>query len=371
MTRPLRVALVAEDYYPQLGGVPEHVHHLAAELERLGHSATVVTSHMRHEDSVRREQHRDVRRIGTSIVIYANGGVARLTAGWRLTARFEALFRSERFDVVHVHGGLSPVLGIVAPWAALRAGIPVVATFHTWFPRSMGYRIFRRPMQRLLDRHAATIAVSSAARDAMARYFTAPWEIIPNGVDTAFFSPAQSRNGRTGPHLLWLGRIEPRNDLATVLAAMPRILERHPRAQLTVVGDGPWRARLERESKVLGRAVRFTGYANGDRPDYYRGADVYLCPTTRASFGITLLEAMACGTPLIATDLPAFRDVATQAHAVFAPAEDPAAWATAVTTLIEDPRRREAMTQAGRQVAERHAWPIVAQRVLKVYRRVI
>jgi phosphatidylinositol alpha-mannosyltransferase len=235
----------------------------------------------------------------------------------------------------------------------------------------MGYRIFRRPMQRLLDRHAATIAVSSAARDAMARYFTAPWEIIPNGVDTAFFSPAQSRNGRTGPHLLWLGRIEPRNDLATVLAAMPRILERHPRAQLTVVGDGPWRARLERESKVLGPAVRFTGYANGDRPDYYRGADVYLCPTTRASFGITLLEAMACGTPLIATDLPAFRDVATQAHAVFAPAEDPAAWATAVTTLIEDPRRREAMTQAGRQVAERHAWPIVAQRVLKVYRRVI
>jgi phosphatidylinositol alpha-mannosyltransferase len=80
---------------------------------------------------------------------------------------------------------------------------------------------------------------------------------------------------------------------------------------------------------------------------------------------------MACGTPLIATDLPAFRDVATQAHAVFAPAEDPAAWATAVTTLIEDPRRREAMTQAGRQVAERHAWPIVAQRLLEVYRRVI
>src|ERR1041384_8665451 len=131
MTRPLRVALVAEDYYPQLGGVPEHVHHLAAELERLGHSATVVTSHMRHEDAVRMEQHRDVRRIGTSIVIYANGGVARLTAGWRLTARFEALFRSERFDVVPVHGGLSPVLGIRAPLAARRAGSSVVCPAHT------------------------------------------------------------------------------------------------------------------------------------------------------------------------------------------------------------------------------------------------
>lgn len=370
MTRPLRVALIAEDYYPQLGGVPEHVHHLAGELERLGHRATIVTSHMRHEDSVRTEQHHDVRRIGTSIVIYANGGVARLTAGWRLTARFERLFRAERFDVVHVHGGLSPTLGLVAPWAAFRTGIPVVATFHTWFPRSIGYRLWRRPLQRILDRHAATIAVSSAARDAMGRYFTAPWEIIPNGVDTNFFSPAPVKNGKQGPHLLWLGRIEPRNDLATVLAAMPRILARHPGAHLTVVGDGPWRARMEREAESLGPAVRFTGYANGDRPDYYRGADLYLCPTTRASFGITLLEAMACGTPLVATDLQAFRDVATDARAVFAPPADAAAWATAVTDLIEDPARRETMTRAGRKVAERHAWPIVAQRVLEVYRRV-
>ena len=168
---PLRIGLVAEDYYPQLGGVPEHVHHLARELDNLGHNTTIVTSHMRNAGA----DPAYVRRVGTSVVIYANGGVARLTVGWRLTARLAALFRAERFDVVHVHGGLSPTLGIVAPWAAFRAGIPVVATFHTWFPRSVGYRVWRRPLQRILDRHAATIAVNSAARDAMSRYFTAPW----------------------------------------------------------------------------------------------------------------------------------------------------------------------------------------------------
>lgn len=374
---PLRIALVAEDYYPQLGGVPEHVHHLARELETLGHQATIVTSHMRMHGHVDPPY---VRRVGMSVVIYANGGVARLTVGWRLTARLTELFKHEQFDVVHVHGGLSPVLGIVAAWAAERAGIPVVATFHTWFPRSIGYRVWRKPLQRLLDRHAATIAVSTAARDAMARYFTAPWEIIPNGVDTTFFRPGLTHEDRrvgpvdrrkTGPNLLWLGRIEPRNDLATVLAALPRVLARHPHAHLTVVGDGPWRSRMERAARGLGSAVHFAGYSNGDRPNFYRSADVYVCPTTRASFGVTLLEAMACGTPLVVSDIPAFRDVAGPSQAVFAQPGDAAAWADAVNALIDDPSRRQAMRLEGRKVAERHAWPLVAQRVLAVYRRVL
>lgn len=373
---PLRIALVAEDYYPQLGGVPEHVHHLARELDTLGHTTTIVTSKMREQGAGSGEpvQHSDVRRIGTSLVIYANGGVARITVGLRLTARFEELFRKERFDVVHVHGGLNPTLGIVAPRAAWRAGIPVVATFHTWFPRSIGLRLLRRPFQRMLDRHAATIAVSTAAQEAMARYFTAPWEIIPNGVDTTFFRPGLGRGAgrfeRRRPRLLWLGRIEPRNDLGTVLAAMPRILERHPAAHLTVVGDGPWRARMERVARRLGPCVEFAGYVNGERPGFYRGADAYLCPTTRASFGVTLLEAMACGTPLVVSDIPAFRDLAAQSQAVFAPPGDPDAWGDAVNTLIEDTDRREAMAREGRRIAERHAWPLVAQRVLAVYRRV-
>src|SRR3989442_239399 len=287
---PLRIALIAEDYYPQLGGVPEHVHYLARELDSLGHATTIVTSNMRKQELGVPVPHADVRRIGTSLVIYANGGVARITVGWRLTARFEALFRKERFDVVHVHGGLNPTLGIVAPRAAWRVGIPGVATFHTWFPGWIGLRILGRPFQRMLDRHAATIAVSSAAQEAMARYFTAPWEIIPNGVDTTFFRPALApppgagKFERRGPQLLWLGRIEPRNHLRTVLAAMPRILERHPDAHLTVVGDGPWRSRMERAARRLGPCVHFAGYANRGRPRHFHGRRLYPCPSNPASF---------------------------------------------------------------------------------------
>jgi phosphatidylinositol alpha-mannosyltransferase len=180
-----------------------------------------------------------------------------------------------------------------------------------------------------------------------------------------------SRIERKKPRLLWLGRIEPRNGLSTMLAAMPRTLERHPGARLTVVGDGPWRARMERAARPLGPSVRFAGFVNGGRPGYYRGSDIYVCPTTRASFGVTLLEAMACGTPLIVSDIPAFRDLASECGAVFAPVGDAEAWADAVNSLIDDAARREAMRRAGPACAERFAWPTVARRVLEVYERVL
>src|SRR5256885_8484050 len=103
----MRIALIAEDYYPQLGGVPEHVHHLALQLNAWGHDTTVITSRMRGA-------HRDapfVRRVGTSLVVYANGGVSRITLGWRLGRRLEDLFRAGRYDLVHVQAASSPHSG--------------------------------------------------------------------------------------------------------------------------------------------------------------------------------------------------------------------------------------------------------------------
>ena len=361
----MRVALVAEDYYPQLGGVPEHVHHLALELRKAGHQVTIVTARM---DSSNPDPD-FVRRVGRSLVIYANGGLARITVGWQLTRELEALFRDLRCDIVHVHGGLAPTLGIVAPRAAIRAGIPVIATHHSWFPRSAGYRVFRRPLQRLLDGHAASIAVSSAAVEAMSRYFRTDWEIIPNGVDTATFNPRGRRPARVGPDpkLLFLGRLEPRTGLGTLLDAMPLIVARFPGAELTVAGDGPWRSAYEKRAADL--PVRFLGRVLAERPNLYRDADLYLCPTDRASFGVTLLEAMACGAPIIASDLPAFREVAGD-NALYVAARDHAAWAGVVTTLLEAPDLRDAASADGRSGALGYSWPRIAERLIGVYRRV-
>jgi phosphatidyl-myo-inositol alpha-mannosyltransferase len=346
------------------------VHHLARELNRRGHAATIVTSHMRHAGP----DPAYVRRVGTSIVIYANGGVSRLTAGWRLTERLARLFRDEQFDVIHVHGGLAPTFGILAPRAARRAGIPVVATFHSYFEGSLGFRLLRRPLQRLLDQHAAAIAVSPAAVEAHARYVTAEWQIIPNGVDTEYFN-AIGRATPTlpppGPNLLFFHRLEPRNHLTTLLRAMPKILAQLPEARLIVAGDGPWRRLYEREARPLGASVEFLGRIE-DRVERYRAADLYLCPTMRGSFGITLLEAMACGAPMVLADNPGFRSVMGDSDAaVMLPHDDAAAWAQAVIELIRDPARRQAMSTAGLARVQRFAWPRVTDEVLNVYERVL
>lgn len=367
----MRVALVTEFYYPHLGGVTEHVHHLGAELRRRGHEAFIITSHMAGESN----DPPFVRRLGTSRVIYANGSFARVTTGWRLTAGLERLVREIDADLVHVQDGLAPVLGPAAAAAAHRIGIPAVATFHSWFARSALYRLLRRPLQHRLDGLAATLAVSEPVVRALSRYFTADWEIIPNGVDVTAFHP----NGRRptdylsrGPRLLFLGRLDPRNGLDTVLAAMPRILARYPAAELVVAGDGPLRSLYERRARRLGASVRFVGRVNGERPEYYGTADLYLCPTTKASFGITLLEAMACGTPLVVSDITGFRELVNGgAEAALAPPGLAEAWADAVVALIGDAPRRVAMGRAGRAKALRYAWPRVTDSLLSVYRRVL
>ena len=368
-TGRLRVALVTEYYYPHFGGVTEHVQNLAVHLRAGGHFATVITSRIpgHHHDA------EGVHRVGRSLVLLSNGSFARITAGLGLRRAIVRILRSERIDVVHIHGPLAPTLGLVAQDAARELGIPAVATFHSWFRRSVAYSILRSPLQRRLDQFAARIAVSAPAIEANRRYFRSDWEIIPNGVDVGYFHP----NGRRpadaagdGPRLLFLGRLDPRNGLDQILSAMPRILAALPNSKLVVAGDGPLRAVYERRARPLGKSLRFVGRVYDERPDLYTSADLYLCPTDKASFGITLLEAMACGTPIIGSDISGFRELVRDGKCLLVPPNDPAAWADAVIRLIRDPARRAEMGAWGLEKAAQYSWAQVSARVLEVYRRV-
>jgi phosphatidylinositol alpha-mannosyltransferase len=226
-------------------------------------------------------------------------------------------------------------------------------------------------LQHRLDRHAAAIAVSQPVVEAYAQYFRAHWDIIPNGVDTSFFRPGDPDARRDdGPQLLFLGRLDPRNGLDTILAAMPAILTSFPDARLTVAGDGPLRPFYERMAAGIAPHVTFLGRVNGERPRYYSSADLYLCPTTKASFGVTLLEAMACGTPMAVSDITGFRELVSGGEeAVLVPKNDPEAWARTVIDLLADDGRRQMMARAGLLKSAQFAWPRVAEQVLKVYDR--
>lgn len=373
----MRVALVSEFYYPHLGGVTEHVHNLGKQVTQSGHHAVVITSRMASPAGDQGGEEFDdpefVRRVGTSRVIYSAGSFARITTGVGLRRQIRAILQQERIDIVHVHGGLNPVLGLVALSAALDIDIPVVATFHSWFRRSALCRIFRQPLQKRLDRHAAAIAVSQPVVEAHSRYFTADWEVIPNGVDTGFFRPDSGLpRDSAGSELLFLGRLDPRNGLDTILAAMPAVLARRPDVRLTVAGDGPLRPLYERMAAPLGGRVTFLGRVNGDRPAHYSRSDLYLCPTTKASFGVTLLEAMACGTPIVASDIIGFRELVRRGdEAVLVPMSDPGAWSATILALLGDAQHRERMRAAGIVKAEQFGWPRVTEQVMAVYHRVL
>lgn len=362
----MRVALVTEYYYPHLGGVCEHVHHFGAELGRRGHHVDIITS--RIPGVPERE---GVIRLGRSVPWYINGSQSRITVGRSLGREMRRVLREGRYDLVHVHSPLTPVLPMLA---VEEAEVPVVGTFHTYFDWSVGYALLRRYFQRRLDMLSAAIAVSQSTIVALERYFDADWQIIPNGVDTARFSPDAPRPaGMPGdaPVILFLGRFDPRNGLSPLIDAFKRVRGRGRRAKLVVVGDGPLRERYY--AQAAGHPdITFVGPVLDERPGYYAHSAIYACPTTKASFGITLLEAMACRTPIVCSDILGFRDVVVHGReAWMVPCDQRDALENGLVHLLDDEPLRRRLAETGYERSKAYDWRAVTDQVLGVYGQVL
>jgi phosphatidyl-myo-inositol alpha-mannosyltransferase len=367
--RALRIALVTEYYYPHLGGVCEHVHFFAREARRRGHHVDVITSHIPGA-----EEQPHVIRIGRSQPVYANGSQARITIGWHVRRDMRRVLRRGRYDIVHVHSPLTPVLPLLA---IEEAECPVVGTFHTYFDRSIGYTLGRRFFQKRLDMLATAIAVSNSTTVALNRYFEADWQIIPNGIDTDVFHPsAPPPPGITKdvPTILFLGRFDPRNGLTTLIESFQKVKSKGTRgrqAKLVVVGDGPLREHYYKQANG-DKDITFVGAVLEGRPSYYAHSSVYACPTTKASFGITLLEAMACETPVVCSDILGFRDVVVDGReALMVPCGDRDALADALVRVLDDEGLAIQLGTTGRLNSLEYSWERVTSRVLDVYQNVL
>ncbi len=363
----MRIGIVTEYYYPSIGGIQEHVHNFALGARRLGHTVKIVTSAM-PDVSREPESSHDVIRLGASVPVYLNGGFGRVTCGPGISRAMRQVLARERFDVVHVHAPLTPVLPLLAIHHATG---PVVGTFHTHFRSSLMFRLMRRGLQRYLDRLDAAVAVSRACLTGFQGRLRAHFRIIPNGVDTEFFASgkriARYDDGRF--NVLFVGRPEPRNGLDRLLEAFT-LLRAEVDARLIVLGDGPllprYRAAIPRQ---LAGDVVFAGRVLQERPDWYATADVYCAPARIASFGVTLLEAMAAGKPVLASDIAGFREVLEPGReGELVSPDDPAAWARALARLAREPAQAELYGERGRSTAQRHAWPSITHEVLGLYR---
>jgi phosphatidylinositol alpha-mannosyltransferase len=367
--RTLRIALVTEYYYPHLGGVCEHVHFFAREARRRGHHVDVITSHI---PGAVEQPH--VIRLGRSQPVYCNGSQARITLGWHLRRDMRRVLRDGKYDIVHVHSPLTPILPLLA---IEEAECPVVGTFHTYFDRSLGYTLGNKFFQKRLEMLAAPIAVSHSTTVALNRYFDADWQIIPNGIDTEVFHPsAPPPPGirRDLPTILFLGRFDPRNGLTTLIDSFRKEKARGTRgrqARLVVVGDGPLREHYYKQANGDPDIV-FVGSVLEGRPSYYAHSSVYACPTTKASFGITLLEAMACETPIVCSDILGFRDVVVDGReALMVPCSNRDALADALVRVLDDEGLAIQLGTTGRQQSLEYSWSRVTARVMDVYQRVL
>lgn len=356
---------MTEYYYPHLGGVCEHVHFFAREARRRGHHVDVITSHI---PGAVDQPH--VIRLGRSQPVYCNGSQARITVGLGLRREMRRVLREGRYDIVHVHSPLTPVLPLLA---IEEADCPVVGTFHTYFDRSVGYTLGRRFFQKRLDMLSAAIAVSHSTTVALERYFEADWKIIPNGIDTDVFNPnapAPPGFNKNVPTILFLGRFDPRNGLSTLIDSFRRVKGRNRQAQLVVVGDGPLREHYYKQA-AGDPDIRFVGAVLEGRPSYYAHSSVYACPTTKASFGITLLESMACETPIVCSDILGFRDVVVDGReALMVPCGDRESLADALVRILDDEGLAIQLGTTGRLNSLQYSWSRVTSRVLDVYHSV-
>src|SRR3954466_10118780 len=364
--RPLRIALVTEYYYPHLGGICEHVHFFAREARRRGHHVDIITSNIKGA-----QPQENVIRLGYSQPVYMNQSQARITLGAGIRKQVRRTLREGRYDVVHVHSPLTPVLPLLA---IEEAECPVVGTFHTYFDRSLTYSVFGPYFQKRLDMMSAALVVSHSTTLMLNKYFSADWQIIPNGIDTEVFHPdvpLPKGFEKDVPTILFLGRFDPRNGLSTLIESFRRVRNAGREARLVVVGDGPLRAHYYAQAKGL-PDIKFVGAVLEGRPSYYAHSSVYACPTTKASFGITLLEAMACETPIVCSDILGFRDVVKHGReALMVPCGDRDAIAEGLIRVLDDSSLASRLGTTGRANSLEYSWANVTSQVLDVYHSVL
>jgi phosphatidylinositol alpha-mannosyltransferase len=361
----LRIGIVCPYSFDVPGGVQNHVRDLAETLITLGHHVSVLAPG--DEDSMALPY---VVPAGRTVPVPYNGSVARVSFGLISAARVRRWLAAGRFDVLHVHEPLIPSLSMLA---VLSARGPVVATFHTAMTRSRALAAAQGVLQLVLEKITGRIAVSELARKVQVEHLGgSAWE-IPNGVQVAKYRAAVPLDGWPGPGraLGFLGRFtEPRKGFPVLLSAFATLARERPELRLLVAGPGDVDEVLADVPAEFRDRIVFLGkVSEQDKARMLRSVDLYVAPNTGGeSFGMVLTEAMSAGTPVLASDLDAFRRVLDggAAGALF-PVGDPAALARTAAALLDSAERRAELTRRATRVVAAYDWPVVAERVLEVY----
>jgi phosphatidylinositol alpha-mannosyltransferase len=365
--RALRIGMVCPYSFDVPGGVQNHVLGLARYLRQAGHRPFVLAPGELGRATPALDIE-DFASAGAAMPVPYNGSVARVNFGPLSAARVRRWLRNGEFDLIHVHEPITPSISLLALWAA---DVPVVATFHAATPRSRSMQLAGGVLRGAIEKIDAGIAVSESARSVVVQHLGRDAVVVPNGIrfdDFAKVTIAAPRRPSQQPRLVFIGRLEePRKGLDVLLAAVPLVRQVRPNLEVIVAGQGsrplpPWCCNLGTISDEAKTAL-------------LKSADVFVAPQlARESFGIVLLEAMASGVQIVASDLPSFVDVlgppqdGQRLGEVFA-VGDHRALARTVLQVLDRPNSLRAAR--ARQMARNYDWSRVGATVLSIYRAVL
>ncbi len=365
----MKIGIVSPYAYPRPGGANSYVRESYEELRRLGHEVRIITAPWGDDPPAQ-----DVIQIGQALAVPFNGSVGRVTLSLRLEWLVSRMLERERFDIIHHHEPFVPFLSFQILDSAR---CPNVATFHAFGGFSISYWLGRIILDRYMNKLDARIAVSSAARHFVSQYFPGDYRIIPNGVDVDFYANARPfpefRDGKV--NILFVGRLEPRKGAMYLLRAYAKVKARCPQSRLIIVGRGPQLGEMRRfvRSEKLGD-VFFAGRVDdGDKARFYKTADIYVAPSTgQESFGIVLLEAMAAGCAVIASDIHGYKKVVQRnVSGLLVEPKETDALADAILRLATDTELRSRLGDAGARRAPEFDWKHVTTQLVEVYEQVI
>ncbi len=364
----MRVAMVTETYLPSTDGVVTRLLSTLTELRRQGHEVLVLAP---DGGPPTYEGFRVEGFPGRPFFLYPDKRVI-----WPRT-RVADLLRDFQPEVIHT---LNPtVFGMAAIGAAWALGLPLVASYHTHFPlyaKLYGYGWLTGPiwgyMRLLHNRASVNLCTSEAARQELVRHGFRRVRVWPHGVDLARFRPLQPDpemrlrlcGGRPARTLLvYVGRLASEKQIDRLLP----VVRASPDVVLALVGDGPARGQLERQ--FAGTRTLFIGYLGGEElVAAYNAADAFVFPSTTETLGLVLLEAMACGLPIVAArSQPTLALLGGGEAGLLYDADDPQTLMRAVALLDSEPERIAGMRREARRRGSERGWEIPTRNLVGYY----